>query len=105
MTVSFSRVTGVFGKLLGKIVVPVFYMRFAQLTHTFCYNHSYRGIAGHVGNGATHIQRTVNCQNKRKSGFGNARLPRSEEHTSELQSRENLVCRLLLEKKKQKKNI
>src|SRR5690606_41563538 len=30
---------------------------------------------------------------------------RSEEHTSELQSRENLVCRLLLEKKKKKKNI
>src|SRR5690606_42058770 len=27
---------------------------------------------------------------------------RSEEHTSELQSRENLVCRLLLEKKKRK---
>src|SRR5690606_15223308 len=27
--------------------------------------------------------------------------PRSEEHTSELQSRENLVCRLLLEKRKQ----
>src|SRR5690606_41312053 len=27
------------------------------------------------------------------------RCPRSEEHTSELQSRENLVCRLLLEKK------
>src|SRR5690606_40982012 len=26
------------------------------------------------------------------------RRPRSEEHTSELQSRENLVCRLLLEK-------
>src|SRR5690606_40381312 len=30
-------------------------------------------------------------------------IARSEEHTSELQSRENLVCRLLLEKKK--KNI
>src|SRR5690606_39461463 len=28
------------------------------------------------------------------------RSARSEEHTSELQSRENLVCRLLLEKKK-----
>src|SRR5690606_40611751 len=27
-------------------------------------------------------------------------IERSEEHTSELQSRENLVCRLLLEKKK-----
>src|SRR5690606_41329293 len=35
---------------------------------------------------------------------GDRRLlpPRSEEHTSELQSRENLVCRLLLEKKKKK---
>src|SRR5690606_40422462 len=30
-------------------------------------------------------------------------LSRSEEHTSELQSRENLVCRLLLEKKKKRK--
>src|SRR5438874_8366736 len=29
--------------------------------------------------------------------------PRSEEHTSELQSRRDLVCRLLLEKKKKKK--
>src|SRR5947209_13944908 len=32
------------------------------------------------------------------------REPRSEEHTSELQSRQYLVCRLLLEKKKQKEN-
>src|SRR5688572_32593610 len=30
---------------------------------------------------------------------------RSEEHTSELQSQSNLVCRLLLEKKKQNKTI
>src|SRR5256885_12592312 len=30
---------------------------------------------------------------------------RSEEHTSELQSPCNLVCRLLLEKKKQKRNL
>src|SRR2546430_13614039 len=29
---------------------------------------------------------------------------RSEEHTSELQSQSNLVCRLLLEKKKKKQN-
>src|SRR2546422_1796081 len=33
-----------------------------------------------------------------------ARPPRSEEHTSELQSRLHLVCRLLLEKKKNKSN-
>src|SRR2546427_3730987 len=32
------------------------------------------------------------------------RQTRSEEHTSELQSQSNLVCRLLLEKKKTKKN-
>src|SRR5690554_7366307 len=31
-------------------------------------------------------------------------MGRSEEHTSELQSRPHLVCRLLLEKKKKKKN-
>src|SRR2546430_6239679 len=30
---------------------------------------------------------------------------RSEEHTSELQSQSNLVCRLLLEKKKKKTNL
>src|SRR2546422_3254909 len=33
------------------------------------------------------------------------RAMRSEEHTSELQSRLHLVCRLLLEKKKKKKHI
>src|SRR2546430_6684595 len=33
-----------------------------------------------------------------------ADVPRSEEHTSELQSQSNLVCRLLLEKKKKNKN-
>src|SRR5436309_4833783 len=47
------------------------------------------------------------------AGFASARtahgqerilVNRSEEHTSELQSRENLVCRLLLEKKKTRRN-
>src|SRR3712207_8684190 len=33
------------------------------------------------------------------------RVPRSEEHTSELQSRQYLVCRLLLEKKKKQNYI
>src|SRR5688572_32360593 len=36
---------------------------------------------------------------------GAARLARSEEHTSELQSQSNLVCRLLLEKKKKTTKI
>src|SRR5438270_7692874 len=34
-----------------------------------------------------------------------ARVARSEEHTSELQSQSNLVCRLLLEKKKKKQKV
>src|SRR3712207_6847659 len=34
------------------------------------------------------------------AGSGEANAKRSEEHTSELQSRQYLVCRLLLEKKK-----
>src|SRR5690606_41890469 len=37
---------------------------------------------------------------RRTSSPTRAPRRRSEEHTSELQSRENLVCRLLLEKKK-----
>src|SRR5690606_41794287 len=40
-------------------------------------------------------ERTVQAQ-----GIALSFASRSEEHTSELQSRENLVCRLLLEKKK-----
>src|SRR3712207_8476986 len=37
------------------------------------------------------------------SGGSPVRFRRSEEHTSELQSRQYLVCRLLLEKKKRKR--
>src|SRR2546422_7475627 len=39
-----------------------------------------------------------------RAGLVLLREPRSEEHTSELQSRLHLVCRLLLEKKKKKKH-
>src|SRR5256886_9140745 len=39
----------------------------------------------------------------KRVGNGNPGM-RSEEHTSELQSQSNLVCRLLLEKKKKKMN-
>src|SRR5438874_8239626 len=38
----------------------------------------------------------------RQSRLANRSTNRSEEHTSELQSRRDLVCRLLLEKKKKK---
>src|SRR2546422_4538702 len=45
----------------------------------------------------------IPCSSSRASPTGERRC-RSEEHTSELQSRLHLVCRLLLEKKKKKKN-
>src|SRR5690606_39496427 len=52
-------------------------------------------------------RRVSSCIDIRTSSKGRSRssvstTARSEEHTSELQSRENLVCRLLLEKKKGK---
>src|SRR5438552_13203659 len=54
---------------------------------------------------ATHIAQGANCPttDPRRTEFGSDQLRlqyRSEEHTSELQSPDHLVCRLLLEKKK-----
>src|SRR5688572_8621178 len=55
-----------------------------------------------------HISRTYNqhrfspLDQINKANVGQLRMARSEEHTSELQSQSNLVCRLLLEKKKKK---
>src|SRR5260370_5246592 len=51
--------------------------------------------------------RTLRRRHKRLPGLrlGPLILNRSEEHTSELQSHLNLVCRLLLEKKKKKANF
>src|SRR3712207_7407919 len=49
--------------------------------------------------------RSAGCSRPRpgRRRVGAGRGSRSEEHTSELQSRQYLVCRLLLEKKKKKK--
>src|SRR5688572_31903947 len=47
-------------------------------------------------------QHVVVAQDARQLPLTVLLLPRSEEHTSELQSQSNLVCRLLLEKKKKK---
>src|SRR5436309_8734394 len=46
-----------------------------------------------------HARETLDWEPRVSLEDGQSRV-RSEEHTSELQSRENLVCRLLLEKKK-----
>src|SRR5690606_41873259 len=48
----------------------------------------------------TAASRCASSSAHRSGASTSRRHARSEEHTSELQSRENLVCRLLLEKKK-----
>src|SRR5206468_10865284 len=73
--------------------------------------HRSRGCRGR-GHHATHRRVTPPRRRARRTSKPNRgvdvrralRRGRSEEHTSELQSRSDLVCRLLLEKKK-KKNI
>src|SRR2546422_2675632 len=53
---------------------------------------------------ARHLERVVRLDRPVHRGRFHVRVepPRSEEHTSELQSRLHLVCRLLLEKKKKR---
>src|SRR2546429_6076162 len=62
---------------------------------------NFTGICGHVT-----FQGAVPDSTKEVVVVAYAKLPlRSEEHTSELQSRLHLVCRLLLEKKKKHNRI
>src|SRR5437588_12948319 len=72
----------------------------------------YRGDCGGLPVGLRTLQLSAAAvlHSRRRSRFGRRRagnrhaaLRRSEEHTSELQSHSDLVCRLLLEKKKKTK--
>src|SRR2546427_5090247 len=69
------------------------------------HHHRRRGIPEVMSLGHK-IRNLIECANDEvdELHFANgAQAARSEEHTSELQSQSNLVCRLLLEKKKNKK--
>src|SRR2546430_13283465 len=60
-----------------------------------------RAVGIHAGAGPAHAgQAAAAVAPGLRGGAGRVFLQRSEEHTSELQSQSNLVCRLLLEKKK-----
>src|SRR3712207_7327049 len=59
---------------------------------------------GHQRRGVQHLLEVVQHQQELLvAQVGPEGLGRSEEHTSELQSRQYLVCRLLLEKKKKQR--
>src|SRR2546426_3415024 len=60
----------------------------------------FRTVAGALGAYLSRIPDGETGERRRWIFFQSVMLKRSEEHTSELQSPCNLVCRLLLEKKK-----
>src|SRR5205809_3591561 len=62
-------------------------------------------FADHAGgiSGEQRDESRIDVAVSRHEPLARRRIERSEEHTSELQSRLHLVCRLLLEKKKKKK--
>src|SRR5690606_40664182 len=88
--------------------------RATPFPYTTLFRSARKGELGHVGAAHDHRPRRAQpgdhgrvrrgrrrvLQRDRACGRHLPRHVRSEEHTSELQSRENLVCRLLLEKKK-----
>src|SRR3989442_6183079 len=77
------------GELLGKIHRPVLSTGAAERNHQIL---------------ETSILIRVEARAHKRDHIGEELMgTRSEEHTSELQSRPHLVCRLLLEKKKKKK--
>src|SRR2546425_7838261 len=65
--------------------------------------HGLAVIAAPGGQDSLLLREVVEQVEAPELGQHGARQPRSEEHTSELQSLAYLVCRLLLEKKKQTK--
>src|SRR5688572_31609564 len=66
-----------------------------------CLGQLAQGRSAHLGG---HLEHAHDVAGLGARALGTARGLRSEEHTSELQSQSNLVCRLLLEKKKKKQN-
>src|SRR5207249_12058505 len=65
-----------------------------------------KSLEPHAGTGTARRRRNAQRRERRvPREHHHPRRQRSEEHTSELQSRFDLVCRLLLEKKKTKKQI
>src|SRR5438132_10803875 len=61
------------------------------------------GSPGHPGEVTSEVSRASSTAD-RTAGASVRKNVRSEEHTSELQSHSDLVCRLLLEKKKKRRH-
>src|SRR5690554_3199454 len=77
---------------------------FRQKVHNLEQNNRISGSAAYEQVWTNEVRSILFTEQLDKAGLrlGKDQLIRSEEHTSELQSRPHLVCRLLLEKKKYK---
>src|SRR5690606_25439244 len=100
-----ERYQTVFAREVGAVAAPTAGLHFdeALLADLRARGVDFGHVTLHVGAGTFQPVRSDDLrQHAMHSEWINvgAALVRSEEHTSELQSRENLVCRLLLEKKK-----
>src|SRR5690606_39690963 len=72
----------------------------ALLTTLSCFSsRTWSSVKGRRAFGNGDVKTAIRLASQKGIGKYSRRRSRSEEHTSELQSRENLVCRLLLEKK------
>src|SRR5690606_41151686 len=92
--------------LWGQAIWVLLQLRFTRMSLEFRYR-------SESGEGNEYIPTSIEGIPHKASGvkacislcWWRSKNHRSEEHTSELQSRENLVCRLLLEKKKREQKI
>src|SRR3712207_6887934 len=103
--------------LLCTILILVFFFFFFNDTatteiYTLSLHDALPIFVGEPGVGTTRLVEELCAQVSPCASVASTSYPaygslggRSEEHTSELQSRQYLVCRLLLEKKKKKNNI
>src|SRR5690606_39690670 len=99
---SSSRFIGQYRKRIPRVVRPI-----QTINPIVCGPGHYRGkghdagfYSANAGGKEVAARLFVRRRKNRGNGKSQKSSDRSEEHTSELQSRENLVCRLLLEKKK-----
>src|SRR2546430_9929739 len=89
--------------LCRKVASPSFFFFFNDTATTEIYTlslHDALPIYGAHHKDAFFLARFLDFDDLKTPGEGRVFFKRSEEHTSELQSQSNLVCRLLLEKKK-----
>src|SRR5437773_8721923 len=89
-----GRLTGAIAQQFNELLTAIL-TRTAALAQSLPPNRDLDELKVTAQRGAELVQRLL--------GFSRHHVLRSEEHTSELQSHHDLVCRLLLEKKKKKR--